>query len=299
MQLSTLRHLIGILVLSLMVIRLIRVILAVAKKQEKWTQLLFPTFVALEVVRLRLGTTSRLTNIVVMTSVEALLACGALIVVLRSNGASVLSTEQRLFSVIRMFLPAQLASMMAQELMVLAECIFFYKKPAIAQERQSKSFGYVQASPIRVLPAVLAVGCVPEILLSHFLLKGHAILANILLVAAIWSVLWATGMYIAMRNRPHVLSGETLKLRMGVRRWCDIPLSDVSALRLVDAYAPRYHAGDVGDFTIKHCQRVEICLSRPACVVTLDGKGSKVNRLWVTADDVGALSAALLPRVSG
>ena len=293
MDWASIRHWASVAIVIIIGLRLIRTIIAVIKRKERWTQLLFPGLIATELLRFGRGSTGRSISIASVAVMELMLVCGCVFAVLRSRGTNGLPPEQKIYGIVRLFLPTKLSSLMTQELMILAASVRLYRGPTRDKRPESKSYGYVQASPLRFLPFILIVVSIPEALSAHFILKHHPVISGALIFLTVWSVLWATGLYFTMRDRPHILSRGMLRLQMGMRRSCEVPLSDISATRRIDPYSSGAKPQDCGDFTVKHCERVEIMLLRPALVTDLDGTSCRVNRLWVTADDVNALTSAL------
>lgn len=55
-----------------------------------------------------------------------------------------------------------------------------------------------------------------------------------LLVLGTWGVLWMLGLLASMRTRPHVLTGDTLVLRGGLRSEVRVPLDAVGGVRTVE-----------------------------------------------------------------
>ena len=290
----TLEDCISLLLLCLSAVRIVKAAILTTQGRERWTQLVLPTLVIAEFSRLLLGSATRMSHILLLTGAELLLVCGCIAAVWRLPDDKGRSVEERLYRHVRLFLPTRLADPMTQELMAFISCARLFRSSSHENESASaSSFSYVQASPIRALPLMLAVGALPELLILHFALKAHPLLAAILGIVTLWTVVWVTGLYVSMRERPHRIRDKTLTLRLGIRRWCDIPLADIRETRLLSADVAKKPRDGFGDFTLKHCGRMEILLNRSARIKTLSGESGAVNGVWVTADDLPGLQAAL------
>jgi hypothetical protein len=68
-----------------------------------------------------------------------------------------------------------------------------------------------------------------EILLVELLIPWTW-LRILLLIAGVWSILYITGLYASIRLRPHLLQGDTLRLRYGLFFAAVIPLASIAAV---------------------------------------------------------------------
>lgn len=72
---------------------------------------------------------------------------------------------------------------------------------------------------------------VVEVLLRQSDAAWAAAIRTPLLVLGIWGVLWMLGMLASYRVRPHLLTGDRLRIRNGARTWVDVPLAAVAGTR--------------------------------------------------------------------
>lgn len=66
---------------------------------------------------------------------------------------------------------------------------------------------------------------------------AEAIRSPVLLVG-IWGVLWMLGMMAAYRVRPHLITGELLRVRNSARTWVEVPLAAIAATNTAEHELP-------------------------------------------------------------
>ncbi|MEU2714800.1 hypothetical protein [Streptomyces sp. NPDC007205] len=115
---------------------------------------------------------------------------------------------------------------------------------------------------------------------------------DILLVLDIYTVLLVVGLHAACAVRPHVLTGEALRVRYGVHVDLRIPLG---AIRAVHRETQMTHrpAADVLDLAIGSQTSVRLELAEPVTHRSLLGRPRRVHTVRLHADDPGTLVQAL------
>jgi hypothetical protein len=144
---------------------------------------------------------------------------------------------------------------------------------------------------------ILLVAGIPEGLFLHFALASHPYIADAAWVFYTWAIVWSIGLYVSMRRRPHILGESSLLVRMGIRKWCSVPLESVSGTRAIPTDTPVRALQPGANFTLKHCARIELELSGSAQIHHLGGRMEEVQRLLVTVDDIDGLRRKLMQRV--
>jgi hypothetical protein len=290
------QHLLLISSLMLVIVRLLVVAASVVRQKERWTQFIFPSVVGIELGRVFLGDAHRTSMLVILGGLELTILALVGFSFRRLGGEKDRFSEERFYRRLRDFFPPHLALLTAQEVLTIASSAFLF---SAAQLRvgDDRAFSYTDNSPIKFLPLILLVAGIPEGLFLHFALASHPYIADAAWVFYAWAIVWSIGLYVSMRRRPHILGESSLLVRMGIRKWCSVPLESVSGTRTIptDKLVRGLEPG--ANFTLKHCVRMELTLSEPVRIHHLGGRVEEVQRLLVTVDDIDGLRRKLTQRV--
>lgn len=123
-----------------------------------------------------------------------------------------------------------------------------------------------------------------------------------LLVLGTWGVLWMLGLLASMRTRPHVLSGDSLLLRGGLRAEVVVPLATISGVRTVEheLSSTMRNVEEVdGRLLVGVSGRtnVEVTLVQPRPLRTPNGE-VVTDRVGLWADEPREVAALLRSRVA-
>jgi len=108
-----------------------------------------------------------------------------------------------------------------------------------------------------------------------------------LLAIGIWGVLWMLGMMAAYRVRPHLLTGDRLRIRNSARTRVDLPLDAIAATRTVEHELPGivravHHEDGLLLIGVSSRTNLELVLTSPTVLRTSKGEmiAERVG-LWV------------------
>lgn len=149
---------------------------------------------------------------------------------------------------------------------------------------EKSAFTYAHNNKFGLLALVLAVSLLPDAVVVHLLVPRNLWwLALLLDFGALYSLLWAAGIYGTMLHAPHAIEGSMVTVRRGLLWQASFDLDDVeSATRR--------------DKPLHGVPSVEIHLRRPACVHRLLLGPTQARTLVVASDMPERLIAALLTR---
>lgn len=123
-----------------------------------------------------------------------------------------------------------------------------------------------------------------------------------LLALGVWGVLWMLGLLASMRTRPHVLTGDALLLRGGLRAEVAVPLAAVVGVRTVEheLSSTMRNVEEVdGHLLVGVSGRtnVEVTLERPGPLATPKGE-VVTDKVGLWADEPRDVAAMLRSRVA-
>ena len=194
-------------------------------------------------------------------------------------------------------LPAPLARLASIELVIVGSAARLvtggWRRPLPA------GFTYHRTSALRLfLPALplLAIGDV--VLLELVVLPRAATWVQVLVhVAAVYGLVWIVGVYATMRARPHQLAGGWLTLHYGVLRTVHVPVSQITSIGELPAFADdwkkRAYCKGAIRMDVAGPQVVELGLAEPVRALGLFGEGRARTRVLVAADNAASFTASL------
>ncbi|WP_440558530.1 hypothetical protein ACSP97_00345 [Streptomyces sp. SCPE 10] len=153
-----------------------------------------------------------------------------------------------------------------------------------------RAFGYARGQGSTLLG--LAFVCVIETVGVAAMLRDWPAAHDVMLVLDSYTVLLVLGLHAAGVVRPHVLTGEALRGRYGVRLDVRIPLTAIGAVRREVRTTHRYEPGEL-DLPVGSQTSVTLELTEPVPYLTLLGHREEVRVVRLYADDAGALVQAL------
>jgi len=198
------------------------------------------------------------------------------------------------------FLPLPLARYAAAELLLwwyLARWISRRPVPA-------GSFSYHRRSPIGPLLIVVALTTPIEVLLIELLLPWGW-LRWLLLIAAVYAVVWMVGFYASMTVLQHRVEEGGVRVRYGLLNEAFVPYAAIAEIRLERVRATGTREGLRVDGE-EHSARLNVggrtditlVLSAPISLRTFRGSTPPVTRLSLAADDPQNLVADLQKRMA-
>jgi hypothetical protein len=149
---------------------------------------------------------------------------------------------------------------------------------------QKSAFTYAHSNKFGFLALLLAVSLVPDAFVVHLLVPRHLWWLWVLLdLVAVYSLVWAAGIYGTMLHSPHTIEGTTVTVRRGLLRHASFDLDDVESVTRREK-------------ALDGMPSVEIRLRRPATVHRLFLGSTRATTLIVASDMPEHLIAALLTR---
>ncbi|WP_369388858.1 hypothetical protein AB5J72_15645 [Streptomyces sp. CG1] len=153
-----------------------------------------------------------------------------------------------------------------------------------------RAFGYARGQGATT--AALVFVCVVETLGVSVLLRGMPTAHDVLLVLDVSTVLLVIGLHAACVVRPHVLTGEALRVRYGAHVDLRIPLDAITAVRRETRSTHRPAQGAL-DLAVGSQTSVTLELAEPVTHLTLLGRRKDVSVVRLHADDPGGVVRAL------
>ncbi|OIK26731.1 hypothetical protein [Streptomyces malaysiense] len=153
-----------------------------------------------------------------------------------------------------------------------------------------REFGYARGQGATLLG--LAFVCVVETVGVSAMLRDWPAAHDAMLVLDIYTVLLVLGLHAAGVVRPHVLTGDSLRVRYGVRVDVRIPLDAVGAVRRETRMTHERAEGEL-DLPVGSQTTVTVELDRPVHYFTPLGRRKDVRVVRLYADEPAALVGAL------
>ncbi|MFI2435792.1 hypothetical protein [Streptomyces sp. NPDC018693] len=153
-----------------------------------------------------------------------------------------------------------------------------------------RAFGYARGQGAMMLG--LGFVCVVETVGMSVLLRDWPAAHQGVLVLDLHTLFIIAGLYAATVVRPHVLSGDTLRVRNAGHLDLRIPLDRIAAVRREARYSHPPAEGAL-DVTVGGQTSVAVELAEPLAHVSLLGRRREVDTVRFHADDADALVAAL------
>ncbi|MGW2487523.1 hypothetical protein ACWCV9_09910 [Streptomyces sp. NPDC001606] len=153
-----------------------------------------------------------------------------------------------------------------------------------------RAFGYARGQGATM--AGLAFVCVVEAVGVAVMLRDWPAAHDAMLVLDVYTVLLVAGVHAACVVRPHVLTGEALRVRYGVHVDLRIPLAAITAVRRETRTTHRPD-DDALDLAVGSRTSVTLELAEPVRHLSFLGRRRDVRVVRLHADDPGALVQAL------
>ncbi|MFF9677325.1 hypothetical protein ACF1GS_37495 [Streptomyces eurythermus] len=156
-----------------------------------------------------------------------------------------------------------------------------------------QAFGYARGQGSTLLG--LAFVCVMETVGVSFMLRDMPLAHDVLLAVDVYTVLFVIGLHAAGVVRPHVLTGDALRVRHGAHADLRIPLASIAAVRR-ETRTTHKPEPDALDLIVGSQTTVTLELAEPVVHTSLLGRRRPVRVIRLYADDPGALVQALTAR---
>lgn len=153
-----------------------------------------------------------------------------------------------------------------------------------------REFGYARGQGATLLG--LAFVCVVETVGVSLMLRDWPTAHDVMLVLDVYTVLLVLGLHAAGVVRPHVLTGDTLRVRYGAHVDVRIPLAAIRAVRRETRMTHERAEGEL-DLVVGSQTSVTIELDEPVGYSTLLGRRRDVRVVRLYADEPAALMGAL------
>jgi len=199
---------------------------------------------------------------------------------------AVLRLREGMASVLGEGLPARLAADEASMLRYLA-------RPPADRGSPGEAFSYHRRSGWGAMVFALALAVAAEATAIHFLLAGWSLTAAWIVTAlSVYSGLWLVADWRATRNRPLVVDGGSLLVRVGLRWTARIPLEAVASARRARPGEAPSGAGELST-ALPGPPDVVLELERQVVVAGPFGLDRSVTRLGLSVDEPDALLRTL------
>ncbi|OLZ69379.1 hypothetical protein AV521_17780 [Streptomyces sp. IMTB 2501] len=153
-----------------------------------------------------------------------------------------------------------------------------------------RAFGYARGQGATMVALVFV--CVVETVGVSVLLRDMPTADDVLLVLDVYTVLLVIGLHAACVVRPHVLTGDALRVRYGAHVDLRIPLDAISAVRR-ETRSTHEPAPGALDLAVGSQTSLTLELAEPVVHLTLLGRRKDVSVVRLHADDPGGLVQAL------
>ncbi|MFH8340806.1 hypothetical protein [Streptomyces sp. AM6-12] len=155
-----------------------------------------------------------------------------------------------------------------------------------------REFGYARGQGATLLG--LAFVCVVETIGVSVMLRDWPLAHDVMLVLDVYTVLLVLGLHAAGVVRPHVLTGDALRVRYGVHVDVRIPLDAISSVRRETRTTHERAEGEL-DLPVGAQTSVTVELAAPVEYVTLLGRRKDVRVVRLYTDEPTALVRTLTP----
>ncbi|MEV5610368.1 hypothetical protein [Streptomyces sp. NPDC052225] len=134
--------------------------------------------------------------------------------------------------------------------------------------------------------------CLVESVGMAVLLRDHPVLHRVVLVLDVYTVVMVLGLHAAAVTRPHVLTGDALRVRRGAQVDLWIPVERIAAVRRENRYTHTPVEGEL-NLDVGAQTSVVVELATPVRHVTLLGRAVDVRVVRLHAEDPERLARAL------
>jgi hypothetical protein len=264
------------------------------------TRLLVPAVLLAEGLGLTMGGATRLAfavKLATAATLELLLLALAIRALRQARSLPAEWPEERIATAISAFVPPRAARLMALELVMLGSAFRFLAGGF--REPTPSGFSLHRETFLRAFLPVLPLLIPTDLFLIHTLFPHMApCLRWSLHLSTVYAVLWMTGLYATLRQRPHQVDGVTVDLHMGIL--CSLRLRKTQICsagplpEFDDDWARREHLKGVHRLLRTGAPAVELCLTEAVPMMGLLGPSPHPrDRVAVSVDDPAAFLAAL------
>lgn len=134
--------------------------------------------------------------------------------------------------------------------------------------------------------------CLVETVGMSYLLADWPVVHAVVLVLDVYTVLFVLGLHAASVTRPHVLTGDVLRLRQAAHVDVPVPLGLIASVRRESLFSHEKAEGEL-NLAVGSQTSVTVELTEPIDVPRLLGASRPVRVVRVHADDPKALADAL------
>ncbi|MEV3853345.1 hypothetical protein AB0J38_03360 [Streptomyces sp. NPDC050095] len=159
----------------------------------------------------------------------------------------------------------------------------------------SSAFPYARGQAFMMY--AFAFVCVVETFGMWALLKDWPTLHHVVLVVDVYTVVMILGLHAASVTRPHVVSGEELRVRRGVQLDLRIPLERIAAVRRENRFTHTPADGEL-NLDVASQTSVTVELAEPVRHFTFLGRARDVRLVRLHAEDPEQLARTLRARLT-
>ncbi|MDN3296338.1 hypothetical protein QWM81_20170 [Streptomyces ficellus] len=187
-------------------------------------------------------------------------------------------------------LPEPVARLVGHELRLLTSLVRWVARRPHGVGPGARAFGHARDQAAYMYG--FAFVCAVETVGMSYLLAAWPVVHGVVLVLDVYTVLFVLGLHAASVTRPHVLSGEALRVRRGGHVDVLIPLERIAAVRHELLFSHPKEDG-VLNVAVASQTSVTIELAEPVTAAGLLGRRYPVCAVRCHADDARGLVVAL------
>jgi len=221
----------GLAVLILCGLRLVFILIDLARGAMRWQRSIFPSIILLALVSIFGGGQSTLLVKIAAAALEIGVLGSVIYIAATGEKAGNRSFEERLMERVQLFIPISLARYLVAETLILRAAFvgLFGRSGNVPQ-----GFGYVENSIFRVLPLIILFCSPVDIVLVHIVLRIKSpVWTTILIGTDIYALAWAYGSLVTMRLRPHEIVGKYLHVHKGIYECASIALASIRSITVL------------------------------------------------------------------
>ncbi|WP_329872075.1 hypothetical protein [Streptomyces sp. SP18CS02] len=187
-------------------------------------------------------------------------------------------------------MPRPVARLVGHELRLLVSLVRWVARRPHGAGPGVRSFGHARDQAAYMYG--FAFVCVVETAGMSWLLSSWPVVHAVVLVLDVYTVLFVLGLHAASVTRPHLLTGDTLRLRQAGHVDLAVPLDRIAAVRHEPLFT---HAKEDGvlNLAVASQTSITIALTEPVTAVRLLGRPYPVRLVRCHADDARSLVRAL------
>lgn len=205
-------------------------------------------------------------------------------------GAAPLEVAVMVWAARRARTPGRLHDALAYEAEVLRTALTGWRAPATTEGALS----YHRRSAYGAIVGALLLVTAAEVAAVHLVVSRWSVKAAWLLTAlGVYGALWILGDWKACRSRPVVVWGGMLEIRFGLRWKLDVPLEQITGLRLPAGWSPGAQPPVDLRLALPGARIAVLELDRPVTAVGIYGLRRDVRTLGLGLDEPGRLAELL------